>query len=154
MTYFINVTAKNQLASKGTARSMSLLMQESLRFQVFQKKQQVKRGKKFKDISKSTDKTDEEIAYQQILRAISYMRKPEYYCFRGILQLKYEDYDEALADFDQALMLDPNYATAIYYRARVLFIDKNSVEPEELLEEVNAAIEADKTNSRAWLLKT
>ena len=82
------------------------------------------------------------------------MRKPEYYCFRGILQLKYEDYDEALADFDQALMLDPNYATAIYYRARVLFIDKNRVEPEELLEEVNAAIIADKTNSRAWLLKT
>ena len=51
-------------------------------------------------------------------------------------------------------MLDPNYATAIYYRARVLFIDKNRVEPEELLEEVNAAIIADKTNSRAWLLKT
>ena len=33
-------------------------------------------------------------------------------------------------------------------------IDKNRVEPEELLEEVNAAIEADKTNCRAWLLKT
>ena len=129
-------------------------MQESIRFQVYQKKtEKVKRGKKFKDMNKSLDKSDEELAYQQIIRAINYLRKPEYYCFRGILQLKYEDYDDALADFDQALMIDPNYATAIYYRARVLFIDKNRIEPEELLEEVNAAIEADKTNCRAWLLK-
>ena len=129
-------------------------MQESIRFQIYQKKtEKVKRGKKFKDINKSLDKSDEELAYQQIIRAINILRKPEYYCFRGILQLKYEDYDDALADFDQALMIDQNYATAIYYRARVLFIDKNRIEPEELLEEVNAAIEADRTNCRAWLLK-
>ena len=51
-------------------------------------------------------------------------------------------------------MLDPNYSIAAYYRARVLFIDKQRAEPEELLEEVNAAIEADKSNCRAWLLKT
>ena len=39
-------------------------MQESIRFQVYQKKtEKVKRGKKFKDMSKSLDKSDEELAY-------------------------------------------------------------------------------------------
>ena len=92
------------------------------------------------------------MAYSEILRAINIVKKPEYLTFRGILQLKYEDYQEAISDFRQALTIDPNYSLAQYYKARALFLEKNG-DTESLLKEVNLAIEVDKKNPRAWLLK-
>ena len=67
-------------------------------------------------------------------------------CFRGILQLQYEDYNEACVDFQAALNIDSNCAAAQYYKARALFLDRNNQETESILHEVNAAIEMDKQN--------
>ena len=109
-------------------------------------------GRRLSD-NKKNDLTNEEMSYCEIMRAINIAKKPEYLCFRGILQLQYEDYNEACVDFQAALNIDSNCAAAQYYKARALFLDRNNQETESILHEVNAAIEMDKQNPRPWLLK-
>ena len=150
MTFFIK-----EMSTKYSAqgrKKLTALMQDRLRFLLYDAKAESKPGKKLND-HKKTNLTDEEMAYAEILRAIHVAKKPEYLCFRGILQLQYEEYDEACADFQAALNIDPNCAAAQYYKARALFLDGNNQDTEALLHEVNAAIEMDKKNPRPWLLK-
>ena len=145
------MSARGGVPGKKGLAGLAGLLRAGLRVQLYNAKAERRPGKKFND-HKKTNLSDEEMAYAEISRAIGGAKRPEYLCFRGILQLKYEEYADAYADFQQAADVDPTYAVAQYYKARALFLEPGH-DAEALLHEVNAAIESDRGNPRAWLLK-
>jgi tetratricopeptide (TPR) repeat protein len=62
---------------------------------------------------------------------------------RGETYLNITDFDKALADFNQAIRLKPNFAESYYYRAKVYHPMNDITNIEKALKELNRAIELD-----------
>jgi tetratricopeptide (TPR) repeat protein len=66
--------------------------------------------------------------------------EPSYRCRRGLLWLRKEQLGRALADFDEAIRLDPDNAHFHYERARAYLYHDSEVRPENALPDLDEAI--------------
>lgn len=109
-------------------------------------------GARADDADVCEDETDPTLGVAACTRYIGSIDKPDAddawaFINRGIGHSDAGNYDKALADFTEAIRLDPNDPSGFYHRARSL---NDVAEYDRALDDIEAAIKLDPSDADAW----